>query len=142
MEPRELALKIAWSFLGKPYRWGGNDPLGGFDCSGFIVEILKSTGHMRRGSDLTASGIWDTFDQYKVLDPYPGCLVFWQNVNGAVIHVELCLDNIYSIGASGGGGSTMTMQDAIEQDAYIKIRPFNSRKPVKGFLDVFLASFA
>jgi len=26
------------------YLWGGDDPLAGFDCSGFVIEILKSVG--------------------------------------------------------------------------------------------------
>jgi len=139
LEHRDLALKIAWSFLGKPYRWGGDDPMAGFDCSGFIVELLRSTGHLDRGIDLTAQGLWDSFAAWEVSVPYNGCLVFWQNYRGMVNHVELCLDNRHSIGASGGGGMCISEQDAIEQNAYIKIRPFRSRKPIRGFSDPFLS---
>ena len=41
---KNMAFEIAWHLLGTPYRWGGDDPILGFDCSGFIVEILKSVG--------------------------------------------------------------------------------------------------
>jgi len=143
MEDRELALKVAWGFLGIPYRWGGNDPMAGFDCSGFIVEVLKSTGHLPRGVDLTANGLYQKFylNGKQIADPYGGCLVFWGDkvcgIMTQAYHVEMCVDCFRSIGASGGGGSTVTVQDAIEADAYIKVRPFSSRASICGFADPF-----
>ena len=40
---RFYAYKLAWKYIGKFYKWGGDDP-SGFDCSGFVIEILKSVG--------------------------------------------------------------------------------------------------
>lgn len=40
---RKIATKVAWSFIGKWYKWGGDDP-SGFDCSGFVIEILIGYG--------------------------------------------------------------------------------------------------
>jgi hypothetical protein len=134
---RQVALKTAWSYLGKPYLWGGDDPMAGFDCSGFIVEILKSVGILPRKGDWTAQGLWDKFLEHDLEIPYAGCLVFWES-NGRVIHVEMCITSDLSIGASGGGSRTDSLQDAIDQNAYIKIRPFETRKGVKGFMDPFL----
>jgi cell wall-associated NlpC family hydrolase len=134
---RELFLKIAWSYLGKPYVWGGDDPLQGFDCSGFVIECLKSVGVLPRKGDWTAHMLRDHFYHYSGRDPKPGDLVFWQNNNGKIIHVEICLDTRLSIGASGGGSRTRTIEDAIKQNAFIKIRPFNTRKNIKGFADPF-----
>jgi len=138
MEDRELALKVAWGFLGTPYRWGGNDPMAGFDCSGLIVEILRSTGHLARYEDLTAEGLWQKYRLKRVSDPYRGCLVFWGEDQLMAKHVEMCVDEFRSIGASGGGGNTVTVQDAIEADAYVKVRPFRSRVPIRAFVDPFL----
>lgn len=140
MDDRDLALKIAWGFLGIPYKWGGNDPMAGFDCSGFIVEILKSTGHLARGVDMTADQLFEHYKLKRVSDPYAGCLVFYgdERLLTPVRHVEMCVDTRRSIGASGGGGDTVTVQDAIEADAYIKIRPFRGRGPVRAFCDPFL----
>ena len=33
------AVSIALQFLGVPYRWGGADPIGGFDCSGLALYV-------------------------------------------------------------------------------------------------------
>ena len=135
---REIALKIAFSFLGKPYLWGGNDPMAGFDCSGFCIEILKSVGLLPRKGDWTAQGLWHKFQDHEVKKPYFGCLVFWTNSRGdKIIHVEMAISEHLCIGASGGGSKTTDRQAAIEQDAYIKVRPFGSRKHIKGYLDPY-----
>ena len=133
-----ISLRVAWQFLGLPYRWGGDDPMQGFDCSGFIIELLKSTGILSRKMDTTAHGLWMMFANNEVAIPVEGCLVFWKRSDGRIIHVEMCIDERRSIGASGGGGTTVTIEDAIQKNAYIKIRPFRTRPHIKGFLDPFM----
>ena len=134
---------VARSFHGLPYKWGGDDPMRGFDCSGFIVEILKSVGYINRTSDYTAQGFYNMYLDNSFSIAEEGMLVFWRRSKPKlppykIIHIEYCLDSILAIGASGGGGRTITEQDAVEQNAYIKIRPFNSRKNAAGILDPFL----
>jgi len=133
MEPVDIAMRTAWAYLGRPYIWGGDDPIRGFDCSGFVIECLKSAGILPRSGDWTAAGLATMFP----VSPYPdrGRLVFWANPK--IIHVELCIDARFSIGASGGGARTLTEADAIRQNAYIKIRPFGSRPGIFGFADPF-----
>lgn len=136
---RVLASKVAWGFLGTPYIWGGDDPMKGFDCSGFVIEILKSVGALPRTGDWTAKELWDKFDKKVIPYPNEGCLVFWRGRarNSAIVHVEYCIDDTHSIGASGGGRKTETVADAIKQNAYIKVRPFSSRKYIRGYVDPF-----
>jgi len=131
----ETATKVAWSFLGKPYIWGGDNPGDGFDCSGFVIEILKSVGRLPRVGDWTAAQLKTKFPSTPVA--HEGCLVFYDNADGKITHVEYCLDNELSIGASGGGPITLTAADAIKQDAYIKIRPFATRMGLAGYCDPF-----
>jgi cell wall-associated NlpC family hydrolase len=135
----DIADKIAFSFFGKPYIWGGDDPVNGFDCSGMCIEILKSVGLLPRKGDWTAQGLWDRLNKYEVERPYKGCLVFWTNIKGdRIVHVEYALTGQLSIGASGGGSKTKTKDDAINQNAYIKIRQWKTRPRVKGFIDPYL----
>lgn len=137
---RATALEVAMRYLGIPYRWGGDDPMAGYDCSGFVIEVLKSVGLIARRKDFTAQGLWELFEaqNHKVDEPTSGCLVFWSKLpNTPACHVEICLDTFLAIGASGGGSKTKTTQDAINQNAYIKIRPIGSRQGIKGYMDPF-----
>jgi len=137
---RKIATQIAWQFLGKAYVWGGDDPLRGFDCSGFVIELLKSVGVLPRRGDWTAAGLWSKYKKQRVAEPYEGCLAFWRASaakNSRIVHVEFCLDDVHSIGASGGGSTTLTVQDAIDGNAYIKVRPIRSRKHLAGYADPF-----
>lgn len=127
MERLKLALEIAREQLGRPYAWGGDDPLAGFDCSGFVLEVLRSVGLYPPTGDTTADGLMKYgFMEVEPSEAQPGTLVFW-GTNKAT-HVEMIyarfIDGMqFTIGASGGGSQTLTMADAIKQNAYIKIRP-------------------
>ena len=134
---RALALDIAWKLYGVPYIWGGDDPIVGFDCSGLIVEILKSVGVLPLNGDWTAHDLWEYFKESKVDAPYFGCLVFWEAPNSRARHVEMILNDELSIGASGGRSTTTNLATASKQNAYVKIRPFEGRGRIKGFLDPF-----
>lgn len=138
LSKRELMRDIAMKFLGSPYRWSGDDPINGFDCSGLSIELLKSIGLVGRNEDLSAAGIFERFKACKVNEPYIGCFIFYGNDSGAIVHIEFCIDSELSIGASGGGSNTLTIQDAINQNAYIKIRPMKSRKNIIAYVDPFL----
>ncbi|MBW1999911.1 MAG: C40 family peptidase [Deltaproteobacteria bacterium] len=84
---RQLATRYAWSFIGHWYRWGGDDP-SGFDCSGLVIEILTAVGVLPRGYDNTSGGLYKRFQSYHVRFPFEGCLAFWTNKAGRIIHVE------------------------------------------------------
>ena len=135
---RSIVLQIAWKCYGLPYIWGGDDAVAGFDCSGFVIEILKSVGILTLSGDWTADDLFRKFAHCKVESPHPGCLVFWKGHGDSIRHVELCISSELSMGASGGGSRTKTRQDAIAQNAWIKIRPIEGRGVVAGYVDPFL----
>lgn len=135
--PREFALAYAWRYIGLWYKWGGDDP-SGFDCSGYVIEILKAVGILSRQFDTNADNLYRMFEQYKITEPIPGALVFWYNAQrNKKIHIEMMITEKLSIGASGGGSKTLTIEDAVRDNAFIKIRPIASRSNIAGFVDPF-----
>ncbi|MBW1778615.1 MAG: C40 family peptidase [Deltaproteobacteria bacterium] len=139
---RDIALSVAFSYVGRPYIWGGDDP-SGFDCSGFVIEVYKSVGILPRSGDWTAQGLHEVFTGKMGTAPAKAGLVFYGEVDGnivrhsKIVHVELCINDYLSIGASGGGRSTLTVKDAIDQNAFVKVRPMRSRNGIIGFVDPF-----
>jgi len=133
---RFVSIELAWKMYGLPYIWGGNDAVQGFDCSGMQVEILQSVGMLPEG-DWSAAMLWSLFAAKEVFKPEPGCLVFWENSQGHIRHVEMCIGDGLSIGASGGGRHVSTREAAILQNAFVKIRPIGGRGLVRGYLDPF-----
>ncbi|GAG38472.1 unnamed protein product [marine sediment metagenome] len=120
---KKIASFLALKFVGLPYIWGGDDAVAGFDCSGLVIEILKSVGILPRKGDWTAETLFLRFRDKKVLVAKEGCLVFYANTKYKVNHVEYIWKRGLTIGASGGGSTTLTRKDAIKQNAYVKIRP-------------------
>ena len=119
---RALATRVAWSLHGLPYRWGGDDPIQGFDCSGLVIEILRSVGLVAREGDWTADDLYFKYHHLEQPAPYEGCLAFWRR-GGRMTHVEYCIDDKHTIGASGGGSATTDLFAAIAANAYVKVRP-------------------
>jgi len=138
-DKRKLALVYAFSFVGTFYKWGGDDP-SGFDCSGYIIEILKSVGILPRRFDTTANGLYRKFQNNKLDKPKPGALIFWPKTSkpNEAGHIELAIDAWHTLGASGGGSKTLTEADAIRDNAYIKMRPIKRNRNVLAILEPFI----
>lgn len=122
-------LRTALAYLGTPYIWGGDDP-SGFDCSGLVVECLKSVGLLKESEDLTADGLYRRFEKGRIELPRQGALLFYLGGSGKATHVVICLDGFFQIGASGGGATNIDFSIAWHTNAYVKIRPirFNPTK--------------
>jgi cell wall-associated NlpC family hydrolase len=118
---KDSFIEYTKSYEGTFYIWGGDDP-SGFDCSGLVVEVCKSVGILARGADYTGESLRQLFSAYVVPMPYKGCLAFFMR-DGKAYHVEVCINKYQTIGASGGGSRTKTVQDAIRDNAFIKRRP-------------------
>jgi cell wall-associated NlpC family hydrolase len=88
---KRSVLVKAKSLLGKPYRYGGNHPATGFDCSGFVQYT-----HAVAGIDLPRT----TYQQLRATHPIsrqqlrPGDLIFFRiNRKRFVSHVGIYLGN-------------------------------------------------
>lgn len=125
-------ITIAYDYLmrlvGLPYRWGGDDPIDGFDCSGLVLEFLKSQGLVAGHDDLTAQGLAAKFHASPATAPQFGTLLFYGDTIKSITHVTLALSETLMIEAGGGGSATKTREDAARQNAFVRIRPIAGRK--------------
>ncbi len=67
---------VAKQYLGSPYRFGGNSPETGFDCSGLVQFVVSQVG-IPVGRDVTAQ--YQSGTEVQLDQLVPGDLVFFQN---------------------------------------------------------------
>lgn len=123
-------------FVGLPYIWGGDDLIAGLDCSGLAQEALAMMGVDPPG-DQTADGLYRHFLKHGTPDIYDlGALAFYGAAE-KITHVTMLLDAQHMIEAGGGGSKTLTLQNAIDQNAFVKIRPIRQQ----GLVSVILPKY-
>lgn len=91
-EPSEVGRSVselALSFLGVRYRNGGEDPTGGFDCSGFVWYVFG-----RRGLTVprTVGDQYQAGRQVNTADARAGDLVFFNTTGVSPSHVGILLE--------------------------------------------------
>lgn len=93
----------ALSLTGTPYRYGGNSPETGFDCSGFVRHVFHSTlGIELPRSSREINVLGDRIDPNELR---PGDLVFYNTLRRAFSHVGIYLgDGRFVHSPSSGGG--------------------------------------
>ncbi|SAK67909.1 hydrolase Nlp/P60 [Caballeronia hypogeia] len=93
----------AMSLVGVPYRWGGNTPEAGFDCSGLVryvvdraasVNLPRTTAEMSsRGESVEPDGI------------APGDLIFFNTTGRPHSHVGIYVGKLRFVNAPSTGGT-------------------------------------
>lgn len=86
--PGQAVAARARALAGAPYRYGGADPQGGFDCSGLVYHVYKSFGidAPRTTGGLVKAGRW-----VKRAELAPGDLVFFITDKKGGLHVGIYL---------------------------------------------------
>jgi cell wall-associated NlpC family hydrolase len=91
----------ALNMIGVRYRWGGNTPDSGLDCSGFVRYVFRDTLGMtlpRRAEEMSRVG-----EKVKMSELKPGDLVFFNTVRQTVSHVGIYIgDNKFIHSPSTG----------------------------------------
>jgi len=105
-------VELAQRFVGAPYRWGGLSP-NGVDCSGFVQEVFRLSGHpLPRLAD-------EQFQQTTPIDePQLGDLVFFTTYLPGPSHVGISLGGQDFLHASSSRGVVR----ASLEDGYFKSR--------------------
>lgn len=98
IQDKSQLITTAFMYLNAPYLWGGKTPFG-IDCSGFTQMVYKLNGYqlLRDASQQAAQGDALSF----IEESEPGDLAFFDNEEGAIIHVGIIMENNYIIHASG-----------------------------------------
>lgn len=82
----EKVVNIAAEFLGTPYRYGGDSPREGFDCSGLVFFSFEQMGLK---VPRTAADQRKAAERVPRDDLEPGDLVFFRSSRGRVDHVGI-----------------------------------------------------
>lgn len=95
---RKQLIKTALLYLKSPYLWGGRTPFG-IDCSGFTQMVYRLNGFalQRDASQQATQGEALSF----IEESEPGDLAFFDNQDGAIVHVGIILEDNYIIHAHG-----------------------------------------
>jgi cell wall-associated NlpC family hydrolase len=101
----------ALNMIGVRYRWGGNTPDSGLDCSGFVRYVFQDTLGMalpRRAEEMSRVG-----EKVSMSDLKPGDLVFFNTMRRTFSHVGIYIgDNKFV--HSPSTGSTIRVDDLDE----------------------------
>lgn len=132
----DFLLVYAMSFVGTPYKYGGNTILdGGLDCSGYVSELLKAAGILRHRDDFSSQELYDFLTLSGVAlgpgassKPSPGAIAFYGKSPKKIEHVAFCIHGNIALSAAGGDSKTRTREDAMMAQAFVKPRPINYRK--------------
>lgn len=112
---RQQVVNYALSFVGGPYRYGGNDPRTGVDCSGFVRYIMSNAAGVqlaRSSGSQAGQGVAVSAEQMQ-----PGDLIFYSK-GGRINHVAMYI----------GSGKVV---HASTYATGIKISDWNYRTPAK-----------
>lgn len=124
----KMLITYSLTFVGIPYLWGGESRELGYDCSGFVIEILKA-GKIDLPKDFTSHSLYNYLlksHQAQFSIAQPGALVFYGS-RKRITHVAFMIDYKRVIEAGSGDSSTVNRKIAEKQGASIRIKDLNHR---------------
>ena len=96
-------LMSALSLTGVKYKFGGNSPETGFDCSGFVRYVFNQAASLTLPhSALAISQLGKSIPKSELA---PGDLVFFKTVKNAISHVGIYMGNNRFIHSPSAGGN-------------------------------------
>lgn len=119
----------ALSLTGIKYKYGGNSPETGFDCSGFVRYVFQQAANLTLPHG--ARALSQIGQSVPVEQLRPGDLVFFNTLKSAFSHVGIYLGNNRFIHApsSGGGIHVVNMNDEYWSKRFNGARRVDSTDP-------------
>lgn len=133
---REAAVRYLLDHLGAPYIWGGHRIETGVDCSGAVMAAWIAAGIVpeKVRGHFAADDIERSVKSVSREELQPGDLVFYgSKLKPGATHVMMYAGEGKVVGATGGGHLTTTVEKAREQDAAVKVKPYDYRKDIRGY---------
>lgn len=106
-------IMYAARFVGVKYNWGGDSADEGFDCSGFICEVLRGYGFLTNREDLTAQQLYDRFHAESNLSV--NSLVFYGKSLEEITHIAISKPSWSYVFEAGGEGRVPTTKGMVRQ---------------------------
>ena len=94
----------AIGLVGTPYRWGGNTPAGGFDCSGLVDYIYRTAAGIKLPRTSHDMASMDVRKVRRMTQLASGDLVFF-DIGGAISHVGVYVGKGRFVHAPNSGGT-------------------------------------
>ncbi|MFI4959380.1 MAG: C40 family peptidase [Lysobacterales bacterium] len=94
----------AIGLVGTPYRWGGNTPAGGFDCSGLVDYIYRTAARIKLPRTSHDMAAMDGRKVRQMTQLASGDLVFF-DIDGAISHVGVYVGKGRFVHAPNSGGT-------------------------------------
>ncbi len=125
-------VKAVKGFEGQPYCWPDksnnysgkgletSDRKDCHDCSGTVTDglYIASDRKLDLRSTVNAQGLYNISTKIQV--PSEGDLAFYGKGPSSVSHVMVVMDGQRVYGASGGNHTTLTLQDALKANAFVR----------------------
>ena len=87
-------ITAAKKYLGKPYVWGGeSDAEGGYDCSGYVSNVLYDAGVVKTFKRYTAQSLYNASVGSKVTTKKESDIIFFGPSTKNVTHVAIYAGN-------------------------------------------------
>lgn len=106
------------NFTGTPYKWGGNDPKNGIDCSAFVKYLYGQIGVSLPRTAAEQVKVGQPIARLEDLQPGDR-LYFWSSSRNTIGHTGIYLGNGYFCHATSSKGKVTT--DYLGTDKWLKI---------------------
>lgn len=101
---REAVVATALMLINTPYKWGGNSPEGGFDCSGLVHYVFNQVMGNERPLPRTTAAWADATTPIGDALRQRGDLVFFNTMGRPFSHMGILIDDEVFVHAPSSGG--------------------------------------